>query len=317
MPKVLTLKNIKTEFVLLLIGLLTLWFHLFLVPIDNDTQMIILLSLVLIVGVPHGALDFLVDEQNETLQNNTFSIAKFIGVYLTRLFAFALFWFLPWLAFTLFIIFSIFHFGETDMSAFVKPNKYAVLLYFSYGCFILSILLLFHLSEIQNSLPSVSIFLKENNIYIYLIKFTPLIIFLFSMLFITTLLIQKRNGFIKQISFYDIVQFICLLLVLIYLPLMLAFTFYFALWHSILSVRNIFSYFKNYNSSKKFTMICSKSLLFSFLALGAIIGLYFIMKFYVPNFNMLFALLIVLSVLTLPHLTVMHGMYKNYSKAFN
>jgi beta-carotene 15,15'-dioxygenase len=317
MQKVSILKNLNTEFILLLVGLFTLLYHLFLVPIGNDTQMIILLSLVLIVGVPHGALDFLVDEQNETLQNNAFSITKFVGVYLTRLFAFALFWFLPWLAFTLFIIFSIFHFGETDMSAIVKPNKYAVLLYFSYGSFILSILLLFHLSEIQDSLPAVSVFLKEHNIYSSLIKFTPHIIILFSTLFISTLLMQKRKGFIREISLYEIVQFVGLLLVLIYLPLMLAFTFYFALWHSILSVRNIFSYFKNYNSSKKFTLICGKSLLFSFLALGSIIGLYFVMKVYMPDFNMLFALLIVLSVLTLPHLTVMHGMYKNYSKAFN
>jgi beta-carotene 15,15'-dioxygenase len=317
MLKKKSLTSIKTEAFLLLIGIITLIIHLLIAPISGNSQMVILLSLVLVVGVPHGALDFLVDEQNEALQNNTFSITKFVGVYLTRLFAFALFWFLPWLAFTLFIIFSIFHFGETDMSAFVKPNKYAVLLYFSYGSFILSILLLSHLSEIQDSLPAVSVFLKENDIYAYLLKFTPHIIFFFSTVFIITLLLQKKNGFVKHITLYDVMQFICLLLILIYLPLMLAFTFYFALWHSILSVRNIFSYFKNYNSAKKFTLICGKSLLFSFLALGSIIGLYFVMKIYMPDFNMLFALLVVLSVLTLPHLTVMHGMYKNYSKAFN
>jgi beta-carotene 15,15'-dioxygenase len=317
MLKKLIMNNIKTEFVLLLLGVLTLLYHFLLYPIPNDIQMIILLSLVLIVGVPHGALDFLVDEQNETIQNNQFSILKFVGVYLTRLFAFALFWFLPWLAFSLFIVFSIFHFGETDMSAIVKPNKHAVLLYFSYGALILSILLLSHLAEIQDSLPAVSLFLKEHSLYAFLINKTPYIISFFSILFLIIFFVQQKNGNIKQLSFYDIVQFAGLLFLLVYLPLMLAFTFYFALWHSILSVRNIFAYFKNFNSSKKFTLICSKSLLFSLLALGSIIGLYFIMQFYVPNFNMLFALLVVLSVLTLPHLTVMHGMYKNYGKAFN
>lgn len=317
MIKKLIINNIKTEFILLFIGMLTFLCHFYISPISTDIQMLVLLSLVLIVGVPHGALDFLVDEQNETLQNNTFSISKFVVVYLTRLFAFALFWFLPWLAFSLFILFSIFHFGETDMSALVKPNKNVVFVYCSYGCLILSILLLSHLSEIENALPAVSIFLKEHNIYSFLIKNTPYIISIFSLLFITSLFLQKQSGHLKKINIKDIVQFAFLLFVLTYLPIMLAFTFYFALWHSILSVRNIFSYFKNYNNSKKFTLICGKSLLFSLLALASIIGLYFVMKFYVPNFNMLFALLIVLSVLTLPHLTVMHGMYKNYSKAFN
>ncbi len=313
----LILNNLKTEFILLLVGVLTLLYHFLLQPISNDAQMMILLSLVFVVGVPHGALDFLVDEQNEAIKNNQFSVIKFVGVYLTRLFAFALFWFLPWLAFSIFIVFSIFHFGETDMSAIVKPNKHAVLLYFSYGSLILSILLLSHLPEIQDSLPAVSVFLKEHNLYTFLINKTSHIISFFSVLFLIIFFMQQKSGNIRPIGFHDLVQFICLLFLLVFLPLMLAFTFYFALWHSILSVRNIFAYFKNFNSSRKFTLICSKSLLFSLLALGSIIGLYFILQFYVPNFNMLFALLIVLSVLTLPHLTVMHGMYKNYSKAFN
>jgi beta-carotene 15,15'-dioxygenase len=317
MYKKLIFTNIRVEFFLLLLGVLTLLYHFLLHPIPNNTQMIILLSLVLLVGVPHGALDFLVDEQNEALNNNPFSLKKFLVVYLTRLFVFALFWLLPWLAFSLFIVFSIFHFGETDMSAIVKPNKYAVLLYFSYGSLILSILLLSHLPEIQDSLPAVSVFLQEHNLYEFLINKTLHIITFFSVLFLIIFFLQQKSGNIKPMGFYDIVQFVCLLFLLVYLPLMLAFTFYFALWHSILSVRNIFAYFKNFNSGKKLTLICSKSLLFSLLALGSIIGLYFIMQYYVPNFNMLFALLIVLSVLTLPHLTVMHGMYKNYSKSFS
>ncbi len=317
MPNKLIFNNITTEFFLLLVGTLTLSYHFLLHPISNDSQTVILLLLVLLVGVPHGALDFLVDEQNETLQNNVFSMKKFLVVYLTRLFIFALFWFLPWLAFSIFIMFSIFHFGETDMAAFVKPNKYVGVLYFSYGALILSILLLSHLSEIKYALPAISATLKENNIYIFLINKTTYIISFFSLVFLIVLFLQKRNGFVNKISVYQMLQFICLLAVLKFLPLTLAFTFYFALWHSILSVRNIFAYFKNYNTSKKFSIICGKSLLFSLLALGSIFTLYFVMNFYIPNFNMLFALLIVLSVLTLPHLTVMHGMYKNYSKAFS
>jgi Brp/Blh family beta-carotene 15,15'-monooxygenase len=139
----------------------------------------------------------------------------------------------------------------------------------------------------------------------------------FSALFLGTLFLQKKYGYLKEISLYQIIQFACLLAILIFLPLVLAFTFYFALWHSILSVRNIFSYFKNFNTGKKFTVICGKSLLFSFLAIGSIFILYYFIQLYIPNFNLLFSLLIILSVLTLPHLTVMHRMYQNSAKIAN
>ena len=55
--------NIKTEDVLLMFGVLFLVMHYYIFPIDPKTQMIVLLSLVFLVGVPHGALDFLVDDK--------------------------------------------------------------------------------------------------------------------------------------------------------------------------------------------------------------------------------------------------------------
>ncbi len=315
MRKLLSAINTKIEVVLLLIGYITILYHYYISEISSNVQMMVLLSLVFTVGVPHGALDFLVDEQNETMQNNVFSMKKFLVTYLTRLFIFALFWFLPWLAFSIFIIFSIFHFGETDMNKFIKPNKSAVLVYFAYGTFILSVLFLSHIPEIKNSLPQLDTFLKENNIFNFLQNNSNLMIAFFCLLFISAVFWQYKKRNIQTVSFKQVLQFTCLIIILKYLPLTLAFTFYFALWHSILSVRNIFNYFKEFNNSKNFTVICNKSLLFSLLALGGIFILYYILKLYIPNMNLLFALLIMLSVLTLPHLSVMHGMYKNYSKS--
>jgi beta-carotene 15,15'-dioxygenase len=314
MKKLLSAIDVKIEVVLLLIGWITIIYHRYISEISSNAQMIVLLSLVFTVGVPHGALDFLVDEQNETIQNKKFSMKKFLVTYLTRLFVFSLFWFLPWFAFSIFMVFSVFHFGETDMNKFIQPNKSAVLVYFSYGSFILCVLFLSHLSEIKNSLPQIDIFLKENNIFNFLQNNSNVMIAIFCLLFISSVLWQYKKRNIETISFKQVLLFTSLILILKYLPLTLAFTFYFALWHSILSVRNIFNYFKAFNNSKNFTVFCNKSVLFSLLALGGIFILYYILKLYLPDMNLLFALLIMLSVLTLPHLTVMHGMYKNYCK---
>jgi beta-carotene 15,15'-dioxygenase len=310
-------KPFNIEYVLLFVGLATTAMHFFIFPISLDMQMIILLSLVFFVGVPHGALDFLVDEQNDEVVNKIFSIKKFVGIYLLRLFIFSLLWMLPWLAFSLFIIFSIFHFGETDMSSIMKPNKSSIALYFAYGAFMLSLLLLTHVAEIQQAIPIMGNYLQGSAFYNFIQQYALYIILLFAFILIVILLWQIKKGNIVAIDAEKIFPFVFLIFIVSALPMLLAFTFYFALWHSILSVRNIFSYFKSFNNTKKFTLICNKSILFSLLALGSIIGLYFGLRYFMPDMNLLFALLIVLSVLTLPHLTVMHGMYKNHSRNIN
>ncbi len=310
----LHLKRLNVEYVLLIVGFITIAMHFFIFPISLDTQMIILLSLVFVIGVPHGALDFLVDEQNDEVVNKTFSIKKFVAIYLFRLFIFSLFWMLPWLAFSLFIIFSIFHFGETDMSSIMKPNRSSIALYFAYGAFMLSLLLLTHVKEIQQAIPLVGNYLNGSTFYNFIQQYAMHIISLFAFILLIVLFWQTRKGNIVAINGGKILSFVFLIFIVSILPMLLAFTFYFALWHSILSVRNIFSYFKSFNNTQKFTLICNKSILFSLLALTSIVGLYFGLHYFMPDMNLLFALLIVLSVLTLPHLTVMHGMYKNFNR---
>ena len=310
----INVRSTQIEHVLILVGLLTCFIHFYVTAITIDTQMIILLSLVFLVGVPHGALDFLVDEQNEVVDNRHFSIKKFVRIYLFRLFIFSLLWMVPWLAFSLFIIFSIFHFGETDMSSIMKPNKSSIVLYTTYGAFILSLLLFTHVKEIEVAVPIIGTYLQGSIFYNFIQHYTYVIISVFAFIFFSTLFWQIRKNNIAKINILKIVQLGFLVFIISTLPMLLAFTFYFALWHSILSVRNIFSYFKSFNNAKKFVLICNKSILFSLLALGSIVGLYFGLHYFMPDMNLLFALLIVLSVLTLPHLTVMHGMYKNYSR---
>jgi Brp/Blh family beta-carotene 15,15'-monooxygenase len=286
--------------------------HYYILPIDPKTQMIALLSLVFLVGVPHGALDFLVDEQNKVALRQQFSIKKFVSLYLLRLFAFALIWIFPWVAFSIFMVFSIYHFGETDMAGMLKTKKKASILYIAYGSFILGVLLLVHLPQIKDTLPVIKDFVETSNLYAQLEANRYLFIVGLGFLFVVAVVYQKSIDNIV-VTLPQLIRFVCLLAIISLLPLLMAFAFYFALWHSILSVRNIFSYFKSFNSDKKFAVICNKSILFSVLALGGMVMLYFVLSYFMPDMNMLFALLIILSVLTLPHLQVMHRMYQNSS----
>ena len=284
--------------------------HYYILPIDPKTQMILLLTLVILIGVPHGALDFLVDEQNKVALQQKFSMKKFVFLYLFRLLSFALIWIFPWVAFSIFMVFSIYHFGETDMAIMLKTKRKASLLYFAYGSFILGVLLLVHLTQIKDTLPVIKNFVENSKLYAQLEANRYLIIIVLGFLFTVAIVYQKSIDNIV-VTLPQLIRFIFLLAIITLLPLLMAFAFYFALWHSLLSVRNIFAYFKSFNNDKKFAIICNKSILFSILALGGMILLYFVLSFFLPDMNMLFALLIILSVLTLPHLQVMHRMYQN------
>ena len=308
--KILSYTNLKTEAILLFVGGFFLGLHYYILPIDPKTQMIVLLSLVFLVGVPHGALDFLVDEQNKEALQQKFSIKKFVSLYLLRLFSFALIWIFPWVAFSIFMVFSIYHFGETDMAGLLKTKKKAGILYFAYGAFILGVLLLVHLPQIKDTLPVIKNFVENSDSYLFLEANRYLIIIALGFMFIIAIVYQKSIDNI-EVTLPQLIRLIVLLAIITLLPLLMAFTFYFALWHSVLSVRNIFSYFKSFNNNKKFAVICYKSILFSVLALGGMVMLYFVLSYFLPDMNMLFALLIILSVLTLPHLQVMHRMYQN------
>ena len=308
--KILSYTNLKTEAILLFVGGFFLGLHYYILPIDPKTQMSVLLSLVFLVGVPHGALDFLVDEQNKEALQQKFSIKKFVSLYLLRLFSFALIWIFPWVAFSIFMVFSIYHFGETDMAGLLKTKKKAGILYVAYGAFILGVLLLVHLPQIKDTLPVIKNFVENSDSYLFLEANRYLIIIALGFMFIIAIVYQKSIDNI-EVTLPQLIRLIVLLAIITLLPLLMAFTFYFALWHSVLSVRNIFSYFKSFNNNKKFAVICYKSILFSVLALGGMVMLYFVLSYFLPDMNMLFALLIILSVLTLPHLQVMHRMYQN------
>ena len=310
MKRLSTINYYNTESILLILGVLLLITHYYIFPIDPKVQMVILLTLVILVGVPHGALDFLVDEQTKVALQQNFSIKKFVILYLFRLFSFALIWIFPWVAFSIFMVFSIYHFGETDMAGLLKTKKKAGILYVAYGAFILGVLLLVHLPQIKDTLPVIKNFVENSDLYLLLEANRYLIIMALGFIFIVAIVYQKSIDNI-EVSLPQLVRLIVLLAIITLLPLLMAFTFYFALWHSILSVRNIFSYFKSFNNDKKFAIICNKSILFSLLALGGMFMIFFVLNYFLPDMNMLFALLIILSVLTLPHLQVMHRMYQN------
>ncbi len=302
--------------VLLLSGCVLLLFQQYILPFDNSTQFIIFLSGIVLLGVPHGAADLLVASQNASSSKKPFSKFRFLGIYISRLFAFAaILWFFPLAGNLLFILFAAYHFGETDLYQFKTNTLSGKAFVIFYGLLILSVILLHHFEEVK---PLFQLFTagKQNADFINWLDANRYnIISVSGILFFTAAFIYfLRNS---NTGTYDkgqfLIRFAVILLILFNLPLLLGFTFYFVVWHSVLSLNNITAYLRknNFYTQKS---IKREILLYSVLAIGgiALFGLTGFM--FINSHAMVGYLFLGLAVLTAPHMQIMHDMYNSLRK---
>lgn len=296
---------------LLVLGGILLLVQQYFLPITTSTQFIIFLTGIILVGVPHGAADLLVANRNAGNSKKQFSKIRFLLVYLSRLFLFALILLLfPVAGTLLFILFSAYHFGETDLYQFKTDTLLGKLFVVSYGLVILSVLLLNHFEEVK---PIFQLFPsgKENEVLIVWIgvhRYT--IMSLSGILFFTACFVYfLRNIDSSQAEKGQFLIRLCIILVILFnLPMLIGFTFYFVIWHSIISITNIISYLRKDNLYSK-TLITKQIILYSALAIAGI-GLFGLTGYMLVSSTAIAGYTFLgLAVLTAPHMQIMHDMY--------
>lgn len=296
---------------LLISGLLLLIVQQYIVAFEPNTQFYIFIIGILLLGVPHGAADLLVATRNADVSSKIFSKSKFFLVYLGRLALFALtLYFLPVAGNILFIFFAAYHFGETDLYQFKTNTLLGKLFVISYGLLILSVILLHHFDDVK---PIYQMFEsgKENEAIInWISQYRYYLLSANGIIFFTATFIY----FLKNINLDNsntgqfLVRFACILLILFNLPMLLGFTFYFVVWHSLLSLNNIVGYLREKNSAS-YSTIVKQILFYSALAIAGI-GLFGFAGFMFINETAVAGYIFLgLAVLTAPHLEIMYNMY--------
>lgn len=301
------------KIVLLSSGCMLFLFQQYILSFSNSTQFIIFLSGILLLGVPHGAADLLVATQNANSSKKTFSKFRFLAVYISRLFAFAaILWFFPLAGNLLFILFAAYHFGETDLYQFNTNTLSGKAFVIFYGLLILSVILLHHFEEVK---PLFQLFSagKENAVFINWLDANRYnVISVSGILFFTATFIyflqNSDTGTNDKGQF--LIRFAVILLILFNLPMLLGFTFYFVVWHSVLSLNNITTYLRKNNSYTQ-NSITKEIILYSVLAIVGI-ALFGLTGFMFINSDAIVGYLFLgLAVLTAPHMQIMHDMYNS------
>lgn len=299
------------KIVLLILGLILLLVQHYVTAIEPKTQYFIFLVGILLLGVPHGAADLLVAARNAELSEKYFSKIKFFIVYLGRLVLFACMLFLfPVAGNILFIFFAAYHFGETDLYQFKTNTLTGKIFVISYGLLILSVILLHHFNDVM---PIYQLFKsgRENLAVInwisqnryFLLSVSGILFFISAFIYF----LKNRHPNHSDTGQF-LVRFALILFILFNLPMLLGFTFYFVVWHSLLSLNNIISYLREKNTVS-YKIITKQILLYSFLAIAGI-GIFGITGFMFINEDAVAGYIFLgLAVLTAPHMEIMYKMY--------
>jgi Brp/Blh family beta-carotene 15,15'-monooxygenase len=290
-------KLFQTQIALQLILIVIVYLFSFAV----DVQAIFCGILLCTVGIPHGSNDHLYrpDKSN-------FGMLKFLGIYLGTMFLYlGLWWIAPLLALILFFVISFHHFGQSNF----ENDSINYLPSWLWGIWVLVFPVLLHWNEAvaifrqmlsSNSLFTPSSFVDQSAIAGFNWPLSAMIAL--GVLYLLSLVVYERQN-----SIHYIIQFVLITVWYLITPLLFGFIIFFCLWHALQSMRHQAIYFKQ-SAGGTLLEFLKAMLPFSLLALLSF-GVYV----YFRGFQIAEAF-ILLSMITLPHVLVMHRLYHKTSE---
>jgi Brp/Blh family beta-carotene 15,15'-monooxygenase len=295
--------QIKLRQLLLIIGFCMALLHAYF-PISTNQQLVVLFVTLFTLGIPHGALDFYIDQKLNAGAGKNHKYV-FLLKYLLNMLAYGLVWyFLPTIAILIFIGLTAFHFGEIDWLG----KSYTGIHKLVYSILGLS-WILFLLSKNIHTAIDVFVLLGQSKLqaeeYIHFAKIIlPIsqaaLVGIHIILFFSSKYFFSDN---KQF-FFAVIQIGCLTILNMLLPLWLCFSFYFGLWHSILSFDKIRQEFEMQNSLIGWKKLLAKAIPYAVVAwAGILVFIYFSLGAWTIK-EVLPLLFIGIAVLALPHLQV-------------
>lgn len=220
-----------------------------------------------------------------------------------------LWFFLSFLSLVVFILISIYHFGQSNLIGNdIKSRPVHFTTLFLSGTFVLITPILTH---IETAIPVIQSLVNTFEIDLNQIQFLKKLglIIGFTMGFYWIILITFKYITPAE-GINEIINWLLLFALFVYTPLWICFSVYFSIWHAIPSMIDQMNFFKTGNQNYKLKNFLIQILPYSLVALfGFFISLGFSDRFITENqgIALLFAFI---AIITLPHMLMMEFMYQ-------
>jgi Brp/Blh family beta-carotene 15,15'-monooxygenase len=247
------------------------------------------------LGIPHGGNDFFYRKEK-----NTAGSIRFLSMYLGVMLLYLALWFVwPMLSLGLFLLISIHHFGQSNFNT----NRIWSLDSVLWGSWLVGFPVLKHSNEVfgifatmlGQSGSAVSGFGHLNNSGLLVVSI------IFVLMYGAVLYRSHRSSWLLFL-----LQWFLVTVWYWFTPLLLGFVVVFCFWHALQSMQYQLDYVRvNYKQNRKKTLM-------GFVPFGlmALVGMGFLLRFDLES-NLGFAF-VLLSLVTLPHVVVMDGLYRSH-----
>ncbi len=268
----------------------------------------ILLLSVFVIGIPHGAIDHIMATELYGLKSSLKDHLLFYTSYLFIMLIIAVLWvFTPIAGMILFLLISIYHFGQADMEDFLEKRAPSYLWYTLRGFLIIGLIVF---SDPTVTYPIIAEAVRMDPAGFEQMMPNAFISVVTLLLTYTAFMLWGvfQNHFQQNLRFAAD-SFLLAALILTAGPL-IGFAVYFALWHSIGHVNEMKEFFESKKKSLSFSEFYKKATPFTLVSLLGLVILYGINQFLQLEGQFITLMFILISVLTLPHLFIADKMYR-------
>ena len=263
---------------------------------------IVVLS-VLIIGIPHGAIDHIMAAELYSLNQTLKDHLLFYASYLLVMIIIGVLWiFLPEAGMALFLIISIYHFGQADMEDFlIRREHINRIFYFARGLLIIGLIIY---SDPVTTYPIMADAMQIDTLI--LSNFMPsavttLWIFLSAYSLVSVFGIM--TGRIENVPNFIVDSLLLTLFLWVTGPL-IGFAVYFALWHSVGHINEMRAFFERRGKSLSVAEFYKKATPFTVVSFFGLLLLLLINAQIGLENQFLSLMFILISVLTLPHMLI-------------
>ncbi len=277
--------------------------------ISLNWQLALCLPIILVLGIPHGAIDYVL-----YLKERKPSKKSFIFYYVSVVGLNGFLWiYQPLLAYIIFLLLSAYHFGQSQFSHLLENSGWLnKILYASWGLAIICALVFFNLDEIQAIIHQFPDFIALSPLHNA--AFLKLGLFYCAALALLTLLyLTYTKKLSKEALLMEVLVFFMILLSLYFLPLIIGFTTYFIILHSIKVLKEEYTFLLINDQVKSFKGFLAMIAPFSLLSIMGLFILFALIYIDILQFSYGYIFLIMISSITTPHAFVMNHFYSAIS----
>lgn len=282
-----------------------------LIPDFFESIKYLLFGLVLLViGIPHGAMDHVIDGAINDWKPTTFNL-KFYAKYLGMMVGYLVVWyFLPLVAIVVFFGITAYHFGQADAQRYSIDRSWVEqFVIISRGLTIIVLLLYADLPYASAIIETMTDF----DLYSWSTSYLSVDVILPSTAIVSTLVIVTAlllNGSTFKLVATAIMENLIIVLLFTQVNIVIAFSLYFGWWHSYEHVKVMAAFLFDKGENLTFISFYKQSFTFSMIAYLGLLFVYNILDAFEETELMVGLLLILISILTLPHLFVVESLYK-------